>query len=228
MPRELAIFPLPIVLFPGAIQPLHIFEPRYRRLLADCLDGDRRFGINYVADAPSPDDPVPKPGQVGCIARIRETAALADGRSNIITEGERRYDLLEWVPGDHPYRVARVEEFDDFPEEAGEAESVAVGVRRDFSRLVAALAVLTDRPADPTPLPKDPTALSFHIAATLELDPQDKVTLLGLRSTIARLRRLAAVLAPLAADGDRRAAVRVNARGNGKSGLRPEIERRPP
>src|SRR2546425_10785315 len=47
MSRELPIFPLPLVLFPGTIQPLHVFEPRYRRLLADCLAGDKRFGIAY-------------------------------------------------------------------------------------------------------------------------------------------------------------------------------------
>ena len=50
MPRDLPIFPLPLVLFPGAVQPLHIFEPRYRRLLADSLAGDRRFGIAYVRE----------------------------------------------------------------------------------------------------------------------------------------------------------------------------------
>ena len=47
MSRELPIFPLPLVLFPGTTQPLHVFEPRYRRLLADCLAGDKRFGIAY-------------------------------------------------------------------------------------------------------------------------------------------------------------------------------------
>src|SRR3989449_1162245 len=71
MPRELPIFPLPIVLFPGAPQPLHIFEPRYRQLLQDCLAGDRRFGIALVAPPPAPGGgPVPKPGGGGCVAPI--------------------------------------------------------------------------------------------------------------------------------------------------------------
>src|SRR5204863_219446 len=81
MPRELPIFPLPIVLFPGAPQPLHIFEPRYRQLLQDCLAGDRRFGIAYVAPDPAPDaDPVPNPGDVGCVALIQSNQPLPDGR----------------------------------------------------------------------------------------------------------------------------------------------------
>ena len=107
MARELPIFPLPIVLFPGAPQPLHIFEPRYRQLLQDCLAADRRFGIAYVAPDPAPDaDPVPAAGEVGCVALIRSNQALPDGRSNILTVGERRFVLRGWISSTHPYRVA--------------------------------------------------------------------------------------------------------------------------
>src|SRR2546422_10154896 len=89
MPRELPIFPLPIVLFPGAPQPLHIFEPRYRQLLQDCLAGDRRFGIAYVAPDPAPDaDPVPNPGDVGCVAPLRANQPPPDGGPNVPTLGE--------------------------------------------------------------------------------------------------------------------------------------------
>src|SRR2546430_14484535 len=66
MARELPIFPLPIVLFPGAPQPLHIFEPRYRQLLQDCLAGDRRFRVAPLAPPPPPGaPPPPKPGARG-------------------------------------------------------------------------------------------------------------------------------------------------------------------
>ena len=92
MVRELPIFPLPLVLFPGGSQPLHIFEPRYRQMLADCLAGDRRFGIAYVA-APAANiiDTVPSPGDVGCVAVILSSQQLPDGRANIITKGEMRF-----------------------------------------------------------------------------------------------------------------------------------------
>src|SRR5256885_4028337 len=114
MPRELPIFPLPIVLFPGAPQPLHIFEPRYRQLLQDCLTGDRRFGIAYVAPHPPPGaDPVPTPGDVGCVALIPSNQALPDGRSNILTVGERPFVLRGWISSAHPYPVPQGEEFDD-------------------------------------------------------------------------------------------------------------------
>ncbi len=220
MPRDLPIFPLPLVLFPGATQPLHIFEPRYRTLLSDCLDADRRFGIAYAA----PDkkaDPAPAPGDVGCVAHILTTQALPDGRSDILTTGEQRFVLLEWLATDRPYRMARVEEFADEPADSAEAEGLASAVRRDFLRVMEGLE------QDPPELPVDPEALSFRVAATLELEAPGKLALLAIRSTTVRLRRLAALLQPLAADAERRAEVRHRARSNGKGGAHPQIEKVP-
>ena len=219
MPRELPIFPLPLVLFPGASQPLHIFEPRYRRLLSDCLDGDRRFGIAYAA--PEPSDPAPAPGDVGCVAHILTTQALADGRSDILTTGEQRFVLLEWLTTDRPYRMARVEEFTDDEGDESETEGLGQDVRRDFLRVMDALE------QEPPELPVDPEALSFRVAASLELEAPGKLALLSIRSTTVRLRRLAALLQPLAADAERRAVVRHRARSNGKGGAHPKIEKVP-
>jgi Lon protease-like protein len=218
MSRELPIFPLPLVLFPGATQPLHIFEPRYRSLLTDCLSEDRRFGIAY-SDPDKPSDPAP--GDVGCVAHILNTPALPDGRSDILTTGEQRFVLLEWLPTDRPYRVARVEEFGDEPVDAAEAEGIGQDVRRDFLRVTAAME------QEPPPLPVDPEALSFRVAASLELEAPGKLALLAIRSTTVRLRRLAALLQPLAADAERRAEVRHRARSNGKGGAHPQIEKVP-
>jgi Lon protease-like protein len=225
MSRELPIFPLPLVLFPGSTQPLHIFEPRYRRLLADCLAGDRRFGVAYAAPDRPGLDPEPDPGDVGCVALIQDSQALPDGRANIVTVGERRFTILGWLASDRPYRMAQIEEFDDAPVEVAEAGQLAAGVRADFTRLSNALAVLTDRDDRDLALPDDPQDLSFRVAAELELEPEVKQALLAIRDTTARLRRLAAVLAPLAADAERGAAVRQRARGNGKGGAHPKIER---
>ncbi len=224
MPRELPIFPLPLVLFPGAPQPLHIFEPRYRQLLADCLAADKRFGITYVTPEPGA-DPAPAPGDVGCVALIRSTQPLPDGRSNILTVGERRFVLLEWRGTDRPYRLARVEEFDDEPVDPGEIATLAADVRGDFTRLARALGVLTDRESESMELAEDPTVLSFQVAAALELEPEVKRALQAVRSTTARLRQLAVLLGPLASDAERRAVVRRRAKGNGQGGRHPQIER---
>jgi Lon protease-like protein len=209
-----------LVLFPGATQPLHIFEPRYRTLLTDCLESDRRFGIAYAAPDKTA-DPAPAPGDVGCIAHILTTQALPDGRSDILTTGEQRFVLLEWLPTDRPYRMARVEEFTDEPVDSAEAEGIGLDVRRDFLRVMEALE------QDPPELPVDPEALSFRVAASLELEAPSKLALLAIRSTTVRLRRLAALLQPLAADAERRAAVRHRARSNGKGGAHPQIEKVP-
>jgi len=226
MPRELPIFPLPIVLFPGAPQPLHIFEPRYRELLADCLAADRRFGIAYVPAEPAPgSESLPRAGDVGCVALIQNTQGLPDGRSNILTVGERRFVLVDWVGSDRPYRLARVEEFDDEPVEASEAVTLAGDVREGFTQLTAALGILTGREDDVVELATDPQLLSFQVAAALELDPDAKRALLALRSTTVRLRQLATLVRPLAADAERRAAVRQRAKGNGRGGPHPQIER---
>lgn len=226
MSRELPIFPLPLVLFPGTTQPLHIFEPRYRSLLADCLAGDRRFGIAFQPDAL--DAPAPAPGSVGCVALIKEAKSLPDGRSDILTEGERRFTMIEWLERPQLYRVALIDEFDDDAETDGgehaEAEALAVDVRRDFERLAAALSILTDRDDPDLELSALPQPLSFQIAAALELEPEAKQALLATRSTTGRLRRLAALLAPLSADAEGRAVVRQRARGNGAGGAHPQIE----
>ena len=226
MARELPIFPLPIVLFPGAPQPLHIFEPRYRQLLDDCLAADRRFGISYVSAERAPGaDAGPDPGDVGCVALIRSSERLADGRSNVLTVGERRFVLSRWITGPQPYRVAEVEEFDDEAVDPAEAGALAADVRAGFARLARALGILTEREEEDIALAGDPALLSFQVAAALELDPAAKRALQAGRSTTARLRQLAQLLGPLAADAESRAVVRRRAGGNGRGGRHPEIER---
>src|SRR6266550_183972 len=222
MARELPIFPLPLVLFPGVPQPLHIFEPRYRQLLADCLAGDRRFGIAYVTAIEQAEAAVPNPGDVGCVAYIQSARELPDGRSDILTEGERRFVLLEWCPSDRLYRRARVEEFDDDPVDPAEAGPLAGEVRDCFARVLSSF-------EGPVELPTDPTTLSFRVAGALELEPGAKQALQAERSTTLRLRRLVALLKRLAADAARHAVVRERARRNGRGvgegGAHPEIAR---
>src|SRR2546425_5545665 len=145
MARELPISPLPIVLFPGAPQPLHVFEPRYRQLLADCLAADRRFGITYVAPPQAAGaDPQPEIGDPGCIALIRSTERLADGRSNVLTVGERRFGLVAGGRGHPPYRTAPGEEVADEPAGPREAGAPAADVRRGLARPARAPGAVTD------------------------------------------------------------------------------------
>jgi Lon protease-like protein len=213
MSGRLPLFPLNLVLFPGAPLSLHIFEPRYRRMLADCLAGDSRFGI-----ARNPD---PEPGTVGCVARIRVAQPLPDGRSMIAVVGERRFIVSALLERD-PYLMAAVEEFDDGPGTSPTpAERQRLGELADRYRKT--LGILTDAAADQPAWEDNAAAFTWQVAALLEASLDDKEELLRLRSTQDRVRALTTLLPPLLGDLAERAAVHVKARANGRGGAHPDI-----
>src|SRR5215210_4061333 len=117
--RELPLFPLSVVLFPGVPLPLHIFEPRYRQMLDDIRAGNNLFGLSYF-DATSEQE-FPPVGSIGCVAKVTDTQAFPDGRSNILTVGVIRYRIEAYVQRGDPYLVARVSYFED---EADDSEAV--------------------------------------------------------------------------------------------------------
>src|SRR4051812_22056930 len=143
MAYRLGLFPLNVVLFPGTPLPLHIFEPRYRRLLSDCLAGDRRFGITLA----SSEREVPAPGAVGCVAEVASSDLLSDGRSNIMVLGQVRFTVREVVADPAPYHVALVEEFEDLPEPAPPAELLSE-LGEQFAGYYATLRQLHDAPPE--------------------------------------------------------------------------------
>jgi Lon protease-like protein len=219
---ELPIFPLPLVLFPGASQLLHIFEPRYRQMLADCMDGDRRFGISWVEAQPD-QDPSPPVGAVGCITHVRAQTGLPDGRSNILTVGEDRYTLLAYLQTDRLYRMARVETFDDDAQSTEGTSELCARLSEIFRQFTAALGSLSDAPTTPLEIPEDPKALSFQVAAALEIEPRTKQELLTLRSVRRRLESLVGLLRAATEELGPRADVHVRARRNGKGGANAAI-----
>src|SRR6185436_8695352 len=93
---QLPLFPLPLVLLPIEILPLHIFEPRYRQLLADVDITNKLFGVHYF-EPREEFETQPGIGTIGCVAEVREVQAMPDGRSNIVTSGIVRYRLLDYV-----------------------------------------------------------------------------------------------------------------------------------
>jgi uncharacterized protein len=105
------LFPLPnLVFFPHALQPLHIFEPRYRQMTADALTGDRLIALVLLQPGwDKEDEEKPTIHSVGCLGRIVADNMLDDGRYNLLLRGLGRVRILEEVPGAQPYRSARVE-----------------------------------------------------------------------------------------------------------------------
>lgn len=214
MSRSIPLFPLPLVLFPGAVQPLHIFEPRYQRMLADCLEGDREFGVlcrlRDVAESEIP------AGTIGCIAHIESTQPLGDGRSNIMVMGTGRFVFREYLAGDKPYYVGLVDTLTEPAVDAALVSDLAHRVRVAFARVGRAAREMQD---DPTPLPElpdDPSLLSFAVAQYIDLELADKQRLLTAAATDERLQELDSLLSPLVGELEQRAFVHGHAKGNGK------------
>ena len=222
--RELPVFPLPLVLFPGAPLPLHIFEERYRRMLADVRASNSLFGLSYFV----PDDPLadrPPAGHVGCATEVVEVQPLPDGRSNIMTSGVARYRVVEYVERGDPYLVARVEFFEDEAEDEGVVGRRAAEVSELFMRIARAMRTANQERGALPELPQDdPERLSFLVAAVVEMDAEAKQRLLETRSTSERLRRLHTMLAQAVTSYEERARTHELARGNGHAGKKVDFE----
>jgi Lon protease-like protein len=222
--RELPLFPLPVVLFPGAPMPLHIFEPRYRRMLADVRASNNLFGLSYFNPEQSAAGGPPA-GSVGCAAEVVEVEPLADGRSNIVVVGVARYELEAYAGGAEPYLVGRVSFFADEAEDAELLERRAREVLALFTRIAEAVRVLNDERASLPELPEaPPERLSFLVAAALELDVETRQELLEMRSTFGRLSRLRNYLEQAVGGYEERARMHRLAKGNGHAGRRTGFE----
>jgi ATP-dependent Lon protease len=221
---ELPLFPLPLVLFPGVPLPLHIFEERYRLMLADVRAGNNLFGLSYF-DLNTATNTRPPVNHVGCAAEVVESQLLPDGRSNVLTVGLVRYRVSEYVETGDPYLVGRVEFFED---ERDDEELLAVRARRVaelFTRIAQAVRVLNDDRARLPDLPDaEPERLSFLVAAAMELDAEAKQSLLELRSGAERLERIANLLSQVVGNYEERARKHKLAKGNGHSSKRPNLD----
>jgi Lon protease-like protein len=217
MPFRLPIFPLSVALFPGNPLPLHIFEPRYRRMLADCLSGDRRFGITPL---PENSDP-PGPGAVGCVAEVRVNQELPDGRSNIVVVGGPRFWVSHLLEAPEPYLVAMVQTFEDETGTQPSTEDIE-SLRGLALQYLAGLRELNDETPDELVLPEDALTLSFHIAGAIACDLGIKQRLLAERSTARRVRALLLLLPVLTTAIENGITVHRQAHSNGKGGMMPD------
>jgi hypothetical protein len=184
--RRIPLFPLPgVVLLPGTILPLHIFEPRYRAMVADALAGDRTIGMAMMKPGWESAGSNPAIYPVGGAGRIVDSEMLPDGRYNIVLEAEFRYRVIDESPP-APYRVARIEEIDSVPfpneREASRASEEAVTL---FGSLAAAMSLppLPDQPLSPEHLVSE-------IAVRLRYEPAELQALLETDAVPARLETL--------------------------------------
>lgn len=186
--ERLPLFPLGVVLFPGLVLPLHIFEERYRRMVADLLETEepRRFGVVQIelGHEVGPGS-ARKLSTVGCAAEVRGVESLDDGKYDLIASGGPRFRVEE-IDDSAPYLQADVTYLDEV---AGPGADIAAApVSDQFRRYCDNLTARGATIADLDDLPGDPLQLSYLIAASLVLDRSDKQRLLQADDAAARLR----------------------------------------
>ncbi len=161
---ELALFPLNnVVLFPGMPLPLHIFEERYKEMIGACVDSDEPFGVLLIREGAEVGEAA-TPHSIGTTARISQVQRLQEGRLNILTRGERRFELLATLQTT-PHMVGLVRFLED---EEGEvsAETLA-GVQEEFIKLQRQLTAMAGGWDREINAPDDAIALARAACTTL-------------------------------------------------------------
>lgn len=187
MPEELPLFPLNTVLFPGMPLPLHIFEYRYREMIAFCSENEKEFGVVLIKDGTEVGEPA-TPFEVGTMARIVGIDRLEDGRMNIVTVGTRRFRLVNLSPDKKSYIVGDIE---PLPDEDADADPntapLAEAVRGLLRRYAVLVQAALEQELTPLELPGNPEALSYLAGGTLRIRNRERQRLLELPSTASRL-----------------------------------------
>jgi Lon protease-like protein len=192
LPTEIPLFPLPsVVLFPSALLPLHIFESRYRAMVADALESERLIGMVMLRPGwESQYEEAPDVYPVGCAGFITHADPLPDGRFNIMLRGLEKFRIVGERPareGVERYRIARIESI----------EEVTVGVtaatRAARQRLEKLLARKLQR-SDGDFIPKDVPDADLVNAIAQHLEPLEKQALLECNSLLERCEVLVELL----------------------------------
>ena len=194
-PKRVPIFPLgEVVLFPGAVLPLHIFEPRYRTMLEDALGGDRLIALALLKQCDRTEYQEQPPfHETVCVGQVIHHESLPDGRANIALLGLSAGRAVA-VESDAPYRVASVDLLEDALEPDADHESK---LEKAYAGTVAGSGDLTglkEQLAEFLAPERIPTALVNTCAVTAPLFPMDKLELLQERSIARRLDRLIELL----------------------------------
>ncbi len=189
----MAMFPLGLVLYPGSILPLHIFEPRFRALAEQCLAGDQRFGVVLIErgyEVGGGDER----STVGTVAKIIGAGRFPDGRYALETIGVQRIRVTAWLP-DNPFPRADVEEW---PDEYSELSVLEVAAAQTAEKLRRVLDRAGRAGHDVAPatveLPDDPLAASYAMAAVAPLATPDQQRLLKAAGPLDRLAQLGVLL----------------------------------
>ena len=185
---EIALFPLPnLVLFPGIVVPLHIFEDRYKVMINGCIDRDEIFGVVLIRSG-AEEETEDTIHRVGVTARIGEVERLEDGRMNIVCEGETRFRINRFTQ-QTPFWKGTVQYFEEAPVHQP-IESFSDRVSDLYRQVGEMSSKLSGSPQTEIVLPESPTDLSYLVAYVLDIDAEEKQKMLEMTSTAERLQVL--------------------------------------
>ena len=193
----LPMFPLGMVLVPGAPLPLRVFEPRYRALVADCVAGDGEFGVVLIERGHEVGGGDTR-FDVGCVARIVEVGEIPPGHLAVASIGDRRVRIEQWLPDD-PYPRADVSDWPD-PEPTDDDAHRCVEVAAELRRVLAMAAELGAAvpPAAAVEVADDALLASYQLCSMSPVGPLDQLALLASATVRARLDLLGSLLADTA------------------------------
>jgi Lon protease-like protein len=196
----LPLFPLDAVLLPGAPLPLHVFEPRYKEMIAECLERKQPFGVLRAKDS--------EVAEIGCTAEILNVVKkYDDGRMDIVTQGRQRFEVMQ-INSERSFLQAEVFYLRDDPGTATREEiSRALELHGEIMKLAGSEAEGTSDINE--------QELSFHLAGSLPLDLDFKQTLLGMKSEPERLQAVITFFENILPNVRRTLHVRRKAGGNG-------------
>ena len=201
LPPTLKIFPLgEVVLFPDTLLPLHVFEPRYRKMLADAMASDRTIGMVLVRGVDGPIRPAPPENPdhpevypVGCAGRIVEHESLEGGRSLIVLRGSVRFRIRRELESGEPYRIVEAQALYEAPVPAESMRPWRDSLRDLVAEYVSALG--GDRePVERVFAKLDLEGLVNYLCASLPLTVVEKQSLLECATAEQRFHRLCEVL----------------------------------
>jgi len=187
---EIPLFPLPLVLFPQVVVPLHIFEERYRLMINRCIEESSTFGVVLIPPGTAAESESTI-RRIGVTARIIQFDRIEDGRLNIMAAGETRFRILEFTAG-KPYWTANVEFFEDDSEreeDLRDSYNDVVRLYREVHRLAAQLRGM-EMDVEKVKIPVSPATMSHMVSFVLDIDPESKQALLEMISIEGRLKTL--------------------------------------
>ena len=199
----LPLFPLDLVLLPGTPLPLHIFEPRYKEMIGECLEQNRPFGVVRSKEGSI--------AEIGCTAEIiTVTKKYDDGRMDIVTQGRERFEVMQ-LNQERSFLQAEVVLLEDEPGTPS-ADQVAEALRL-HGEIMTLAGATPENAAD-----LEQQRLSFHLAGSLPIDPDFKQSLLSMKSEPERLQAVITFFDSILPAMRRTMHVRRKAGGNGHAG----------